>query len=343
VSAAIFPRGRRPWRPCESDGERLPEDDSNRGKVLTFLTTAKPFVGHSNLIQRNSLKSWTLVHPDAEVILFGNDEGAAEVARDLGIRHEPHTEKNEAGSNRIDYMFTRAQAIARHNVLCYSNCDIIFMNDFRAALERVLVAHREFLMIGRRWDTEIAAPCDFSNPDWPTRIRELALQTNKQRKPDWIDYFVFSRGLFGDLPPLVVGRVYWDNWAVWKALQMKRPVVDVSLVVKAVHQNHDYQHHPQGKAGVWHGVEAEANYRLAGGWKYLRTIADSKEVLRADGLKPNSARHWAAVRRYVRQAGRFALHNIAQPIWFFLLDITRPLRNALGLRATALPRLRGKV
>jgi len=311
--------------------------------MLTFFTTAKPFVGRSNVIQRNALKSWTLVHPNAEVILFGNDEGAAGAAKELGTHHEPHTEKNEAGSNHMDYMLARAQAIARHDVLCYSNCDIIFMNDFRATLERILATRKEFLIVGRRWDTEIAAPCDFGNPDWPIRIRELALQANKQRTPDWIDYFVFSRGFFADLPPLVVGRVFWGNWTVWKALEMKKPVVDASSVVTAVHQNHDCRHHPQGKAGVWHGEEAGANYRLSGGWKHLRTIADSTEVLRADGLGPNTARHWAAVKRYVRQAGRVALYNIAQPIWFFLLGITRPLRHALGLRTAALPRSRGKV
>jgi len=311
--------------------------------MLTFFTTAKAFVGHSNVIQRNALKSWTLVHPDAEVILFGDDEGAAGAARELGIRHERHTEKNEAGSNRIDYMFARAQAIARHDVLCYSNCDIIFLEDFCPAIERVLAVRKAFLMVGCRWDTEIAAPCDFEKPDWQKQIRELALKTNKRRTPDWIDYFVFSRGFFSDLPPLVVGRVFWDNWMVWKALEIKKPVIDASPVVTAVHQNHDYHHHPQGKAGVWHGEEAAANYKLAGGWNHLRTIGDSKEVLRADGLRPNTARHWAAFRRYLRQAGRVALYDVAQPIWFFLLDITRPLRNALGLRTAALPQSRGKV
>jgi hypothetical protein len=311
--------------------------------MLTFFTTARPFMGHNGVIQRNALKSWTLVHPDAEVILFGDDAGAAGAAKELGIRHEPHTEKNEAGSNRVDYMFARAQAIARHEVLCYSNCDIIFLRDFGAALERVSAAHKEFLMVGQRWDTEITTPCDFENPDWQRQIRDLALQTNKQRTPDWIDYFIFSRGLFTELPPLVVGRVFWDNWIVWKVIKMNKPVVDVSRVVTAVHQNHDYRHHPQGKAGVWHGEEAGANYRQAGGWKHLRTIADASEVLRADGLDPNTARHWAAAKRYVRQAGRFALYRVAHPIWFLLLGVTRPLRNVLGLRTAALRRSRGKV
>ncbi len=311
--------------------------------MLTFFTTGKAFVGHSGVIQRNALKSWTLLHPDAEVILFGDDEGSAEVAGELRIRHEHHTEKNAAGSNRVDYMFARAQAIARHEVLCYSNCDIIFMKDFRAAIERVLAEHEDFLMVGRRWDAEITRPRDFANPDWQKQIRNLALLTGKQRTPDWIDYFVFSRGVFTDLPPFSVGRVFWDNWMVWKALEMKKPVLDVSRAVVAVHQNHDYRHHPLGKPGVWYGEEARTNYELAGGWRHLRTIADGTHVLRADGLRPNTARRWAAVKRYARQAVRIALYKIAQPIWFFLLDITRPIRNALGLRSPSLRRSRGEV
>lgn len=311
--------------------------------MVTFFTTGKAFAGHSGVIQRNALKSWTLVHPCAEVILFGEDEGAARVAEELGIRHEPHTEKNEAGSNRMDYMFGRAQAIARHDVLCYSNCDIIFLQDFRRAVERVLAAHKEFLMVGRRWDTEITKPCNFANAEWQEEIRELALKTNKQRSPDWIDYFVFSRGLFADLPPLVVGRVFWDNWTVWKALEMKKPVVDASGGVVAVHQNHDYGHHPEGKAGVWHGQEARVNHKLSGGWRHLRTIADASEVLGVDGVKPNMGRHWSAIKRYVRQAGRIAFYNIWKPVWFFFLGVTRPLRTLLGLREEGLRRSRNKV
>jgi hypothetical protein len=311
--------------------------------MVTFFTTGKPFVGHSGVIQRNALKSWTLVHPDAEVILFGDDEGSASVATELGIRHEPRTEKNAAGSNRADYMFARAQAIARHDVLCYSNCDIIFTHDFREALAQVFAAHKEFLMVGRRWDTDITRPRDFANPDWQKQIRNHALLTGKQRPPDWIDYFVFSRGVFRDLPPLVIGRVFWDNWMVWDALEKKKPVVDASRTVVAVHQNHDYRHHPQGKHGVWYGEEGRTNYELAGGWKHLRTIVDATYVLCTDGLKPNRARYWAAVSRYLRRAGRIAIYHLLQPIWFFFLDISRPIRNALGLRSTALRRFRGEV
>ena len=120
--------------------------------MLTFFTTAEPFRGHSWRIQRNALASWTLMHPAVEVILFGDEEGAAETARELGLRHEPYVERNEYGTKRLDYMFSTARALARHDILCYVNCDIILMEDFRRALERVKARHEQFLMLGRRWD-----------------------------------------------------------------------------------------------------------------------------------------------------------------------------------------------
>ena len=312
-------------------------------KMLTFFTTAKAFVGHNGVTQRNALKSWTLLHPSVEVILFGDDEGAAGVAKELGIRHEPCAEKTEAGSIRVDFLFAKAQAIARNDVLCYSNCDIIFLQDFCPAVERVAAAHEQFLMVGRRWDTDIKRARDFASPDWQSRVRNFALQTGKQRTAEWIDYFVFSRGLFTEVPALAVGRAFWDHWAVWKALELNKPVVDASSAIVAVHQNHDYGHHPQGKHGVWYGEEAGANHKLAGGWKHLRTIADATERLGSHGLEPNTARHWAAVKRYLRQAGRVLLYHLWLPVWFFLLGITRPLRNLLGLRAAARRRSRGIV
>jgi hypothetical protein len=152
--------------------------------VLTFFTTAKPFQGHSWRIQRNALASWTLIHPSAEVILFGDEQGAAETAREPGLRHEPYVERNEYGTKRLDYMFSTARAIARLEILCNVNCDIILMEDFRHALERVKAGHSRFLMVGRRWDTEKPDLCDFSQANWRSQLQALALMRREdlQRK-----------------------------------------------------------------------------------------------------------------------------------------------------------------
>jgi hypothetical protein len=229
----------------------------------------------------------------------------------------------------LDYLFARAQAIARHEVLCYINCDIILMQDFLRAIERVRAVHREFLMVGRRRDLDIIEPLAFDRSEWAADLRSLARCRGRKRPAEWIDYFIFTRGLYGpDMPPFAL-RVFWDNWLVWKALDSGKPVIDASRAVLAVHQNHVYGHHPQGKQGVWYGEEAGHNGQLAGGWRHLRTIADATEVLTAEELKPNALRHWSTAKRYLRQIGRVLRNDMWERIWFAFLDLTRPLRRSL--------------
>ncbi len=297
--------------------------------MLTIFTTAKPFRGHVGIIQCNALQSWKALHPEIEIILLGDDEGAAEAAQKFGLRHEPHAERNERGTKRLDYLYARAQAIARYEVLCYINCDILLMQDFASAIERVRVAHREFLMVGRRRDIDITEPLAFDRPGWAADLRTLTRRRGRERTAEWIDYFAFTRGLYGpDMPPFVL-RVFWDHWLVWKALDSGKPVIDASRAVLAVHQNHDYSHHPQGKQGVWYGEEAGRNGQLAGGWRHLRTIADATEVLTAEELKPNALQHWSAAKRCLRQAGRVLRNDVWHPVWFAFLHLTRPLRRSV--------------
>jgi hypothetical protein len=307
--------------------------------MLTLFTTAKPFVGHERVIQRNALGSWVRLHPEIEVILFGEEAGAAETARELGLRHEARVERNGQGTKRVDYLFARAQEMARHEVLCYCNCDLLLMEDFRRAVQQVAAARKNFLMVGRRWDVNVVEAMDFARGNWQERVRELAMQGARRRGPEWIDYFVFTRGLYGgNMPPMVVGRVHWDNWLVWKARDAGCTVIDASDAVVVAHQNHDYGYHPRGKQGVWNDEEAGNNYRLAGGWRHLRTIADATEVLLAEPLRANPRRYWMAAKRYLRQAGRAMRHQVWERAWFWALGLTRPLRTVAGWRSRAAQR-----
>jgi hypothetical protein len=275
------------------------------------------------VIQRNALKSWMLLHPDVEVILFGEDAGAADAARELGLRHEPRVERNGFGSKRLDYLFSRAQELARHEVLCYCNCDIILLPDFCGALERVREGHERFLMVGRRWDTDIREALEFA-PEWEKRAKVLARERGVQQ-PGWsVDYFAFRRGLYEEMPALVIGRVWWDHWLVWKAREAGAAVVDASEVVTAIHQNHDYGYHPAGAKGVWTDEQAKKNWDLAGGRWHLQTIDDATRILGTDGERGNLRRLWAPYWRYARPT--------VTPAWFALMDLTRPLRTLLGIR-----------
>ena len=301
--------------------------------MITFFTTAKPFLGHNGIIQRNALKSWMQLDRDVEIILFGDDAGAAEIARELGIRHEPVVQRNSFGTIRIDYMFARAQELARHDVVCYSNCDIIFLPDLYAAIQRIRSVHPQFLATGRRWNVDISSPIDFSVSNWQEELKRKTLRAKSQQTKWFIDYFVFSRGFFeNDIPPLAVGRIYWDNWVVWRACHSEKPVVNLSPVVIAVHQNHDYRHHPQGREGVYAGEEAARNLELAGGLNHLGTISDAMLVLGPKRLRRSS--------KYYRH---FLVYRVWSPVWFAALGLTRPVRTILGLRSKAARGTREKI
>ena len=293
--------------------------------MITFFSTPKPFRGHIDVIQRNALRSWKLVHPEAEVLLLGDDEGAAEVCRELGIRHIPFVEKNSRGTNYVASLFDQAQEVARHDLLCYLNCDILLLSDFRQVVEATAQNPIPFLMAGRRWDVDIRHSIDFQDPGWELGIRKVALKANRQRAAQWIDYFVFRRGLFyRKIPSLVIGRAGWDNWVLWYARASGAQVIDASQVILAVHQNHDYTHHPEGEKGIYEGAEALENSRFLEGHKKFRTLDNATHVLTPGGLRRNF-RHWFV------QAKRVAYDSLS-PAWFSFLDWTRPLRHRLGLR-----------
>jgi len=294
--------------------------------MITFFTTAKPFTGHNGIIQRNALKSWTLVDAEAEVILFGDEEGAAEAARDLGIRQVKEVLRVGEGPKVLRSFFDAAQKMAQHELMCYVNCDIVLTEDLAEAVRSVGRKQKDFLMVGRRWDTDVREPIRFEDAAWKEQLRERARGQVAQRSGDWIDYFAFRRGFYlGKMPELVIGRVFWDQWLVWKAREMGAAVVDASAAVMAIHQNHDYGYHPEGKTGVWTDAFSRRNFELAGGRWHLRTIDDATHVLGADGLRENPSRRKRAAKRFFRTARDAA--------WMTAMEWTRPLRNAVGLRS----------
>jgi len=225
-----------------------------------------------------------------------------------------------------------AQAVAKHNLLAYVNCDILLFQDFRAATETTAARRGRFLMVGRRWDLDITTPLDFSDPALEMSLREQAARNGLQRAEMWIDYFVFPRNLYRDFPPLAIGRRYWDNWLIWKARDIRADVVDATPSVVAIHQNHDHAHHPQGVTGVLHSPESERNFKLAGGWKHLFTLKDAKYLLRRDTLQPSRSYWFAPTGRRLSRGWEKVRGFTRIHIWHPLLDATRPLRNAAGLR-----------
>lgn len=290
--------------------------------MITLFTTPKAFRGRIGVIQWNALRSWRHLGPDVDILVFGDGAGAAEAARELGLRHIPAVRATEAGTPLVDGLFEAAQAMSRFPLLAYVNADIVLMEDFRAAL-RLVAGWGRFLMIGQRWDLRQEAPPVADGPDWQATLQRLVTAEGSLHAVTGLDYFVFPRGLWPAIPPFAIGRSAWDNWLVYGARARGAPVIDATAMVMAVHQAHDYAHVPDGAEAVWNGPEAQRNQALLGGDRHFFTVEDATHALTPAGprrvltrarlrrhldtfpvLHPRLGRYLPAVRRALRPLGR---------------------------------------
>ena len=252
--------------------------------MVTIFTHFKPFEGHIAVIQRNAVQSWCGLRPACQIIVFGDVEGTAETADEFGLHHSPTVTGSEYGTALLDAMFEVAQQKAIHSVVCYVNADIMLLSDFTAAVRSI--PFPRFLVVGQRWDLDVEHPWGFTRPDWETRIRELLHDSGTLHAPWGIDYFVFPRGLISDMPPFAVGGPMWDQWMIFQARSLGIPVIDATAAITAIHQNHDYSHHAQGKVGVRWGPDGLRNRALAGDNAVLFDIRDATHLLVPAAVKP---------------------------------------------------------
>ena len=259
--------------------------------MFTIFTLPKPFHGHNGVIQRNAIRSWTRLHPDVEILIFGNEEGTAEIAAELGIRHIPDVELNAYGTPRMDGYFGRAEQIARHPRMCYVNADIILFPDLVEAVGRVDL--ERFLMGGRRTDYDLTVEIDFTRENWAEELREDVAKNGKLHSYTGIDYFVYPRGMFGSIPPFTLGRWYWDNWLVYRARRLGGALIDATEAVTIIHQNHDYNHirnvTNKGQGFNQGGIEAFNNRGCVE--SLIMSLEDADWTLGPAGLKRNF--HWS--------------------------------------------------
>jgi len=242
--------------------------------MITLFTIPKPFKGHVKTIQTNAIRSWVKLQPWCQVILFGDEEGIAQTAEQLEVQHVPDVKRNEFGTPMLDYVFRTAHDLAERNILCYVNADIILMSDFMRAIRIVDRKMGRYLIVGRRWNVDMDQLFDFDKDAWEEQVRTYAMESEKSNPYEiWMyamDYFVFPRQLFYDIPSFAVGRACWDNWMIYHARDIRIPVIDIGNFAIAVHQNHDYSHLSMGQEEMYTGIEAQSNIRKAGGIEHCK-------------------------------------------------------------------------
>jgi len=258
--------------------------------------------------------------PFCEIILFGDDYGVKEISEELGLKHIPEIKKNEFGKPLLDSLFESAKKYAKNNILCYISCDIVLLSDLTSALKNIKFP--VYLLAGRRWDLKIENAINFDESDWQEKWLKKAKEQGRLHGHCATDYLLFPKNFEHKMPPFAIGVPGWDNWLVYRAKSMEIPVIDATLAVSIIHQEHDYNYSSFGKVrpklgGRIEGPQLEKNIRLAGNSLDIMTLIDADWILNEPGIlkKPPFLRHimsrislfypWRKLRKLRRQLRHF--------------------------------------
>jgi hypothetical protein len=266
---------------------------------LTIFTASKPFTNpHINIIQRNAIQSWLHLE-DVSVVMIGDEPGIPETAKEFGVKHVPDVDRDDKGVPTVRSVIAQGHKYSDSPVMCFANADMILMSDLVQAIRQTTAQVKDFLMVGQRWDLDIIEQLDFSG-DWETHLRADVEKRGEFYTPWGIDYFVFPRHLYTDVPNFTIGRPAWDNWMVYHARTTWGVAIDATRSVTVVHQLHDYSHLPGNKPPYGSEV-AKRNLALAGGRRRVYNVLDTNKELIKGKVRPprfHLARLFRRLERY---------------------------------------------
>jgi len=258
-------------------------------QLVTLFTTCKPFAGEATILQMNALRSWQLL--GLPIIICGDEEGAKEAAIEVGAFHVSAIERNDKGTPYILSIFNEAAKAATTPFLAYVNADILLRADIAEAMLRFFGHKRatdKFLLTFRRRNIPLGESLPTDAADAIATLTTLDQKYGSWDQSNAIDLFLFSRDLFGEIIPLVVGHMQWDNWLLWRAHTLGADVIDGSIEAALLHPIHGYESDGTGLNERTQGTQAVKNRQLVAG-NLMNLTAATTHVLLGGETVPISA------------------------------------------------------
>jgi hypothetical protein len=289
--------------------------------TLTILAIPKPFSGHIGVIQRNAIRSWTKLRPRPEIYLFGEEEGVAETAAELGI-HTADIARSEFGTPILDDLMRRGCEFEHTPLVAYVNSDIILLQECLDAVVDIHERFSKFLAVAYRSNIDLTESLDF-DADGEMKLRREILPFGVRGDPTSIDVFIFPPNVYQEVPPFAIGRGWFDQWLIKEACRQQIPVVDMTNVARAIHQNHEYAHIGGSLQAILSTEEGQRNLAFYGGEPHAFSLLNATHELLPD----------RTIRRDHFRRERAAVWNW---FWTFLIRPTAGIRAKLRLNRHSL-------
>ena len=246
--------------------------------MITFLSSPKPFIGIAKDQQYRAIRSWQATGKDVEIILYGVSDGIDQAGSDLNVKVVRQINSSSSGIPYFGSIVEHAAEHGKYDYQVYLNCDILLSGILQAMCQ---IEFTHFLLIGQRIDLGEDVFVDLGQMDLIPQLAQLAVENKAVlHSPTGIDYFGFCRGMWQNLPEIIVGRGGYDNALIAYCMKNRIPIVDGTFRVTALHQFHDYGHLTGGVKAVMHGSDAIHNFSNGGVKRSRPLVSDAGYVLK---------------------------------------------------------------
>lgn len=229
---------------------------------ICFVGCPKQFKSPWAELQTRAIESWKAVAIESEVCIVAPRSDIETLPEGLAHYAVIAKENELSPLPLFGDIMEEAYRCSDADIFCYLNSDIIVPENFgQFETERF---EQRFLVIGSRWD--MSEDAEYPESLEPQKVLEylsanMELGKVELHRPTGIDYFIFRRGTFDQLKPLIVGRGGYDAALLGYCLRLKIQLVDATETYPILHQFHDYSHLPGAKKRVMQGEDATHNRR----------------------------------------------------------------------------------
>jgi len=202
---------------------------------LIFTTSLKPInVEKISVMQKNSLNSWSKLKIDKKIFVFNKNQSVKDFCSNLDVEI---VEDYECSPNSDIPTWRTMRDYAAKNasdedVIVWVNGDVMFDDSLIQTIDASKMFSNDFVLVGQKYDWS-----NFYNLDNDVNLKEL--QPLELHGEYAIDYFIFKKHLFENLPGFYIARQRFDNFLVGESVK-KYKAINCTKTLLCIHHRHEY-------------------------------------------------------------------------------------------------------
>lgn len=202
---------------------------------LIFITSCKPLNNEDiTIMQKNSIRSWSRLPIDKKILVFNKNQSVIDMCEDLDV--EVVSDYDHSSYSDIPTWVSMKNIASEHaengDVIVWVNSDVMFDETLLNTINTVNESINDFVLVGQKYDWH-----NFTLLD---TIPNFNLFENLSVHSEWaIDYFIFKKHVFLDVPKFFIARMRFDNFLMDKAIK-EHTAIDCSETIFCIHHRHDY-------------------------------------------------------------------------------------------------------